>query len=664
LGRRLPKPRIGGDELRYDRAGSSATITDAFYIIKDVSPADVGISTPSQAYRNALTAISGTASDPSGIGGVQVSVKRVSPANYWDGSAFTGVGRLWHAATGTDTWTLSQSIGWEDGVAYEIVARSSDTLGNFSTTYATATFTFDASSATAVVTVPTPNGSVSSLAAISGTAVDTGAGVASVELRLRRNTDHQWWDFAAQAWSAVPVSTVTVGTDTWSLQTTELLRAHLAHQTSYFIDVRAIDLAEPAIAKSFLIDGATFTYTDTTPPSAVTNLSALQGANPGELALSWTAPGDDGQNGTILLGAYRIHYSTISGTSFSTASAQVEVSTALASLGRLEEYTATGLDAGATYYLRVWARDDADNWSAVSNGATAYATPQPLTKVLGHVMNVSSQGITGVFVEAYDGTTLISSTHTIADGSGTYVLDNVNPGDYIVRVTYEVDEIISSVWIDGVSMGTSGVDFFLEIEYTLGEITGTLGTVAAQSRATGAFLLAASQDGFKRSEVELLQRGKRIASVGVDPTGRWRIPNLLPGKYAVRAFNGFEYTKEQEVILLEGEVRDVVFVFDPLPEGDVFAFPNPARHATTIRFRSALPGLEAQIRIFDIAGNLVREITGSEMNSPSPGLYHAPWNLTNMDGEGVASGVYLFIVKVKGSNGQSGKVIKKLAIVK
>jgi len=116
--------------------------------------------------------------------------------------------------------------------------------------------------------------------------------------------------------------------------------------------------------------------------------------------------------------------------------------------------------------------------------------------------------------------------------------------------------------------------------------------------------------------------------------------------------------------LLEGEVKDVSFVFDPLPEGELFAFPNPARRSTTVRFRSSLPGLEAEIRIFDLAGSLVRQIPGSQMTSTAPGLYHAVWDLKNMNGENAASGVYLFIVKVKGSNGQSAKVVKKLAVVK
>ncbi len=66
--------------------------------------------------------------------------------------------------------------------------------------------------------------------------------------------------------------------------------------------------------------------------------------------------------------------------------------------------------------------------------------------------------------------------------------------------------------------------------------------------------------------------------------------------------------------------------------------------------------------------NIVRNnprITYHVETVPAPGLYHAVWDLDNDRGEAVASGVYLFMVKVKGGpEGQSAKVIKKLAIVR
>ena len=101
----------------------------------------------------------------------------------------------------------------------------------------------------------------------------------------------------------------------------------------------------------------------------------------------------------------------------------------------------------------------------------------------------------------------------------------------------------------------------------------------------------------------------------------------------------------------------------------MFAFPIPARRSTTFRFQSALLPLQAQIRIFDIAGNLVRELTtgGGQIQAAfgfGPGVYHADWDLTNSRGEGVASGVYVYSVKVSGGNNQSALVTKKLAVVK
>ena len=164
---------------------------------------------------------------------------------------------------------------------------------------------------------------------------------------------------------------------------------------------------------------------------------------------------------------------------------------------------------------------------------------------------------------------------------------------------------------------------------------------------------------------ELFQGGRQVGQVGVKPNGRWTIPNLLPGRYAVRAYTGSGYTDMQDVELLEGEVRTLGFVFNPLPEEAVFAFPNPARTATTIRFMTDLAPLEADINIFDLAGNLVREFPGSAIVAMPGSRYHVVWDLNNSRGQAVASGVYLVMVKIKGgSDSQTAKVIKKVAVVR
>jgi len=652
----------------WDLAGSTATLIDAFYVLKDVDGALVAVTAPASSHYSALALISGTAADASGLSGVEVSIQTGAPTGlYWSGAAFDSVVQVWLSATGTGTWTLTPAIAWQNGGAYSVVARSSDSVGNLSPVYSTATFTFDASSPTAGVVFPADGGTLSSLPWISGTANDgSGAGAASVEVRLRRLSDGSYWNFFGDVWSGTPISTSVAAGASWAYSPTDLLSANLVHQASYYAEVRATDKAVPALSGDFSAASSTFTFSDTTPPSAVSTLTGVEQETPGNIELSWTAPGDDADVGIIRIGAYRIQYTTQTGVSFSTPSAQVQIATASVVPGSLQRHTIPSLIPGATYLVYLWTDDGEGNWSALSGGATITATPTPFSQIKGHVMKVSSEGISAVLLEAYDESGLIvSSTFTLTDGSGTFTLDGIPGGSpFRVVASWISGEITSSVWIDGVFSGTIGVDFFLEIDYTLSTLTGTLGSVAAQTGSPSGFLSAAGADGFKRSEIELFQRNRRVAAVPVDPTGRWRITNLLPGRYAVRAFNGFEYTKMRDIDLLEGEVQEVAFVFDPLPADEVYAFPNPARHATTLRFSSTLPGLEAQMMIFDIAGNLVKEIAGSEMSSPRPSVYHFPWDLRNNDGEGVASGVYLFMVKVRGSNGQSAKVIKKLAVVK
>ncbi|MEW6555822.1 MAG: Ig-like domain-containing protein [Elusimicrobiota bacterium] len=121
---------------------------------------------------------------------------------------------------------------------------------------------------------------------------------------------------------------------------------------------------------------SSFTYTlqgvgDTTAPSAITTLLATQGDTEGMLKLAWASTGDDGISGTIQLGEFRIQYSTWSDVLWSTASAQVIISTSVAPLSPIS-YLLSGLTAGDTYYCRVWLADEVPNWSSISNAATAW----------------------------------------------------------------------------------------------------------------------------------------------------------------------------------------------------------------------------------------------------------------------------------------------------
>lgn len=650
----------------WDVAGSTTTAPDAFYVHKDTTGPSVAIVAPQAGFNSALTTLSGTAASLYGVRGTEVSILDVLSNLYWNpgSAAFNSAAPIMIAAAGTTAWTLSPGITWVDGASYRAVARSSTTAGLYSTTYATTTFVMDLSKPTIAVTAPVPNSTVAVLPVLSGTAADPApnpSGLSSVEARLRRNADGFWWNWFTQSWGPAAVSSVTTGTTAWSLTPTPELKASLAHGASYFIAARASDNAFPANQGDFFVSGATFTWQDVTPPAAVANLAGAHVATPGSINLTWTAAGDDGSAGRIETGEYRIFYSTDIAAVPSTATAQVVIATAGVNPGDLQSYTIAGLNPGVTYYLSLALADSDVNWSSFSNQASTTASPSPLNAITGHVVDVSTLGITAVQVECWNAAdALVGTTFTLADGSGTYTVNGLPPGNYKLRVTWTVNGFSTSLWQDGIAMGSTNVDFFLEINYALATLTGTLSTLTTSSFGGVGLSAAAAVESF----VELHQQGRQVARTTVLPTGRWTIPGLLPGTYSVRAFTGLGYTPFQDVVLVEGEVRVLGFVFDPLPEASVFAFPNPARTATTIRFESALSPIEAGIYIFDLRGNLVKEIPDSQISRVAAPVYRAAWDLSNSAGRPVTPGVYHVMVKIKGGDDQSAKVIKKLAVVR
>jgi hypothetical protein len=108
---------------------------------------------------------------------------------------------------------------------------------------------------------------------------------------------------------------------------------------------------------------------DFTPPAAVTDLSVAS-ITSGSAILNWTAPGDDGSQGTAF--RYDLRYSSqlITDDNWQYA----ETASSLPdpqSAGSVETATITGLDAGTTYYFAIKTKDDSWQESALSDMATA-----------------------------------------------------------------------------------------------------------------------------------------------------------------------------------------------------------------------------------------------------------------------------------------------------
>ena len=112
---------------------------------------------------------------------------------------------------------------------------------------------------------------------------------------------------------------------------------------------------------------------DTTPPAAITDLVAQSGSRVGQVDLTWTAPGDDGQTGTAA--RYELHYAIEPITDDNWD--QIFIAWNLpgpSPAGTAEHLTVTSLSAGRLYYFAIKTRDEARNLSAMSNVASAMAT--------------------------------------------------------------------------------------------------------------------------------------------------------------------------------------------------------------------------------------------------------------------------------------------------
>jgi len=104
----------------------------------------------------------------------------------------------------------------------------------------------------------------------------------------------------------------------------------------------------------------------------------------GSVTLNWTAPGDDGYTGTAA--EYDLRYSTgkISSQSWQEIT-RVQGVMAPAEAGLRESFTVDGLDDDTSYFFAIRTRDEAGNWSAISNIAVRAVCPHGCLGIRGNV---------------------------------------------------------------------------------------------------------------------------------------------------------------------------------------------------------------------------------------------------------------------------------------
>ena len=125
--------------------------------------------------------------------------------------------------------------------------------------------------------------------------------------------------------------------------------------------------------------GALALATDSVRPEEITTLQASNISSTGGVTLGWVATGDDSLTGTA--SAYDIRYSTspISDSNFLSASSAADLvppPPAPAVAGTTQSFTLQ-LVQNTTYYFAMKVRDEANNWSAISNGVVLTTTVNP-----------------------------------------------------------------------------------------------------------------------------------------------------------------------------------------------------------------------------------------------------------------------------------------------
>ena len=137
--------------------------------------------------------------------------------------------------------------------------------------------------------------------------------------------------------------------------------------------------------------------TDSLAPAAVNDL-AVADIRPSRVTLTWTATGDDGVTGAAA--GYDLRYSTTliaTDADFTAATPVTGLPTPKAP-GGAETINVTGLTPSTTYYFAIKVKDEASNWSVLSNVRSATTKDVDLDAPLAvtdlHVLDLTSASVT------------------------------------------------------------------------------------------------------------------------------------------------------------------------------------------------------------------------------------------------------------------------------
>ena len=89
-------------------------------------------------------------------------------------------------------------------------------------------------------------------------------------------------------------------------------------------------------------------------------------------------------------------------------------------------------------------------------------------------------------------------------------------------------------------------------------------------------------------------------------------------------------------------------------------YPNPFNPATTIRY-SLESNSHVQVEVFNLLGSKIKIL---ENENKSAGNYSAVWDASNLKGEKVVSGIYIYRMTAIPQNGIPVSISKKMTLIK
>ncbi|UCG61423.1 MAG: hypothetical protein JSV52_14050 [Candidatus Zixiibacteriota bacterium] len=407
---------------------------------------------------------------------------------------------------------------------------------------------------------------------------------------------------------------------------------------------------------------------DSIAPSPIDDLGAVPGEVDGEIILTWTAPGNDGDEGTLF--RYEVMWSETPITEDNWTASMYIYNPRPA--GNTERYVISDLRPGVDYYVAVRGFDFVSNETGISNIVQACACavrPPPwlftrVNELDGSAILTCSTVVSYRDADIYrfaltdsaSDNTVIESVSATGDPTLSVTFTDLDPGSlYYWRCRTVVTGADSSDWsfpkkfrLSNVCPDPPDIIYPAESETVLGAGSdfGLMIDSGTDDDSTGQL----SYD----FELSRLDSSTPLAAatgvVGDESPMSWTVPVFLEGnttyRWRVRSFDGLDYSfwSDWSRFTLTGAIAGDT----PDDPNAVIAFPNPVHFNEGEYVTFTLPDDPVDLLIQTVSGETVLMRTGISGDWQ--------WFGENASGNIVAIGIYSWFVR---GTSQSGKIVVK-----